>query len=163
MGKHSVQITDDNFYNELYEYCKINGLKISSFVTDLLKKQFLIEQYGDTPFGKMEEIKPILIDDYKIPDEVLPVINQDNPQDCVEPIFTNQEVSDNTETITNGETTRPSVIFIPYTIEDKTTLITNGDCNISKKYIKTRVPSDFYGEIKTESESKTQKSKKRRL
>ena len=54
MGKHSVQITDDNFYNELCEYCKINGLKISSFVTDLLKKQFLIEQYGDTPFTTYE-------------------------------------------------------------------------------------------------------------
>ena len=139
MGKHSVQITDDNFYNELCEYCKINGLKISSFVTDLLKKQFLIEQYGDIPFGKMEEIKPILINDHKIPDEMLPVINQDNPQDCVEPIFVNYEVSDNTETITNG------------------------DCNLNKKYINTRVSSDFYGEIKTESESKAQKTKKRRL
>ena len=163
MGKHSVQITDDNFYNELCEYCKINGLKISSFVTDLLKKQFLIEQYGDIPFGKMEEIKPILINDYKIPDEVPPVINQDNPQDSVEPIFVNYEDSNNTETITNSGITHPSVIWSPYTIEDKTTLITNGDGNLNKKYIKTRVPSDFYGEIKTESESKTQKTKKRRL
>lgn len=88
MGKHSVQITDDNFYNELCEYCKINGLKISSFVTDLLKKQFLIEQYGDIPFGKMEEIKPILIPEFKTP-EVVKI-----------PLSTIEMA--NTEPITNG-------------------------------------------------------------
>ena len=88
MGKHSVQITDDNFYNELYEYCKINGLKISSFVTDLLKKQFLIEQYGDTPFGKIESIKPVLIPEFKSPE----VVNV--------PLATIELA--NTEPITNG-------------------------------------------------------------
>jgi hypothetical protein len=64
---------------------------------------------------------------------------------------------------TNDEITHPSVVWTPYTIEDKTTLITNEDGNLNKKYIETRVPSDFYGEIKTESESKAQKPKKRRL
>lgn len=152
MGKHSVQITDDNFYNELCEYCKINGLKISSFVTDLLKKQFLIEQYGDTPFTTYETT---IIDNSPVSSLTVDVsIEKPNEDESV-------EIDKNVKT--NSGITHPSVIWTPYTIEDKTTLITNVDGNLSKKYIKTRVPSDFYGEIKTESESKTQKTKKRRL
>jgi hypothetical protein len=152
MGKHSVQITDDNFYNELCEYCKINGLKISSFVTDLLKKQFLIEQYGDTPFTTYETT---IINNNPVSSLTVDVtIEKPNEDESVE-IVKNVK--------TNDEITHPSVVWTPYTIEDKTTLITNGDGNLNKKYIKTRVPSDFYGEIKTESESKVQKPKKRRL
>ena len=152
MGKHSVQITDDNFYNELCEYCKINGLKISSFVTDLLKKQFLIEQYGDTPFTTYETT---IIDNSPVSSLTVDVsIEKPNEDESV-------EIDKNVKT--NSGITHQSVIWTPYTIEDKTTLITNVDGNLSKKYIKTRVPSDFYGEIKTESESKTQKTKKRRL
>lgn len=70
MAKHSIQIIDENFYNELSDYCKLNGLKISSFATDMLKKQFMIEQYGDTPFGKIEPIKPVLIPEFKTPEAV---------------------------------------------------------------------------------------------
>lgn len=152
MGKHSIQITDDNFYNELCEYCKINGLKISSFVTDLLKKQFLIEQYGDTPFTTYETT---IIDNSPVSSLTVDVsIEKPNEDESV-------EIDKNIKT--NSGITNPSVIWTPYTIEDKTTLITNVDGNLSKKYVKTRVPSDFYGEIKTESESKTQKTKKRRL
>lgn len=72
MGKHtkSVQITDDKLYNEICNYCKINGLKIGSFITDMLRKQFIIEQYGDTPFGDIGPIKPVLIPEFETPEAV---------------------------------------------------------------------------------------------
>lgn len=90
MGKHfkSVQITDSNLYNEICDYCKINGLKIGSFITDMLRKQFIIEQYGDTPFGKIEPIKPVLIPEFKTPEVV------EIPLSTIEMA--------NTEPITNG-------------------------------------------------------------
>lgn len=50
MAKHSIQIDDDKLYKDIVSYCKVNGLKIGTFCTDMLKKQFAIEQYGDVPF-----------------------------------------------------------------------------------------------------------------
>lgn len=65
MAKHNIQIDDDILYKQIIEYCKINNLKIGAFVTEMLKKQFAIEQYGDIPFGNFNEIKPVLPEDYK--------------------------------------------------------------------------------------------------
>lgn len=152
MGKHSVQITDDNFYNELCEYCKINGLKISKFVTEMLRRQFMIEQYGDTPFTTYETT---VINNNPVSSLTVDVtIEKSDKDELIEIVKTVK---------TNGGITHPSIVLVPYTIEENTPLITNGDGDLNKKYINTRVPSDFYGEIKTESESKTQKTKKRRL
>jgi hypothetical protein len=53
MSKHSIQIDDNELYRNISEYCKLNNLKINKFVTELLKKQFAIEMYGDIPFGIM--------------------------------------------------------------------------------------------------------------
>lgn len=39
----------------MLEYCRNNGLKISSFCTDLLKDAFYTEVYGDIPFGTVKE------------------------------------------------------------------------------------------------------------
>lgn len=152
MAKHSVQISDDILYGNIVNYCKLNKLKISEFITDLLKKQFAIEQYGDTPFSTYEI--PIInnspVSSLTV-DLTIEKPNEDESVEIVKNVKTNDEIS------------HPSVVWTPYTIEDKTTLITNGDGNLNKKYIKTRVPSDFYGEIKTESDSKVEKPKKRRL
>jgi hypothetical protein len=151
MGKN-IQIDDNDLYRKISDYCKINNLKISKFVTEMLRRQFMIEQYGDTPFTTYETT---IIDNSPVSSLTVDVsIEKPNEDESV-------EIDKNVKT--NSGITHPSVIWTPYTIEDKTTLITNVDGNLSKKYIKTRVPSDFYGEIKTESESKTQKTKKRRL
>lgn len=54
MGKnHSVQINDEKLYMAMYEYCRANGKKMNELCTDMLRKQFMIEQYGDFPFGSM--------------------------------------------------------------------------------------------------------------
>jgi hypothetical protein len=154
MGKQmkSVQINDSKLYDQIVEYCKINGLKVSNLITEMVRKQFMIEKYGDTPFTTYETT---IINNNPVSSLTVDVtIEKPNEDESVE-IVKNVK--------TNDEITHPSVVWTPYTIEDKTTLITNGDGNLNKKYIKTRVPSDFYGEIKTESESKVQKPKKRRL
>lgn len=151
MGKN-VQIDDENLYRKISDYCKINDLKISKFVTEMLRRQFMIEQYGDTPFTTYETT---IINNNPISSLTVDVVIEKSDKDELIEIVKNVK--------TNGGITHPTTILVPYTIEENTPLITNGDSDLNKKYINTRVPSDFYGEIKTESESKVQKPKKRRL
>ena len=141
MAKHNIQIDDDILYRQIIEYCKINNLKIGAFVTDMLKKQFAIEQYGDIPFGNfndlepINEIKPVLSEDYKTP----------------EPIET-------------------KAVFIPYELKTKETIITNVNTDTSK-YTEKETPKKYYSEITIEDVNKaveiiekhTAKPKKRRL
>ena len=141
MAKHNIQIDDDILYKQIIEYCKINNLKIGAFVTDMLKKQFAIEQYGDIPFGNfndlepINEIKPVLSEDYKTP----------------EPIET-------------------KAVFIPYELKTKETIITNVNTDTSK-YTEKKTPKKYYSEITIEDVNKaveiiekhTAKPKKRRL
>ena len=151
MGKN-IQIDDNDLYRKISDYCKINDLKISKFVTEMLRKQFMIEQYGDTPFTTYETT---VINNNPVSSLTVDVTIEKSDKD---------ELIEIVKTIkTNGGITHPSIVAVPYTIEENTPLITNGDGDLNKKYINTRVPSDFYGEIKTESESKAQKPKKRRL
>lgn len=151
MGKN-IQIDDNDLYRKISDYCKINDLKISKFVTEMLRRQFMIEQYGDTPFTTYETT---VINNNPVSSLTVDVtIEKSDKDELVEIVKTVK---------TNGGITHPSIVSIPYTIEENTPLITNGDGDLNKKYINTRVPSDFYGEIKTESESKAQKPKKRRL
>lgn len=49
MQKHRITI-NDSLYKELYEFCKLNNLKLTEFCNILLKKSLLIEKYGETPF-----------------------------------------------------------------------------------------------------------------
>lgn len=62
MEGSSVKI-EAELYKEILEYCKVNGLKINKFCNDLLREKFMIEKYGDVPFGifddnKVSELKP---------------------------------------------------------------------------------------------------------
>lgn len=41
---------DDKLYKEIKEYCELNKLKTRDFIHDILKKAFLKEKYGETPF-----------------------------------------------------------------------------------------------------------------
>jgi hypothetical protein len=151
MGKN-IQIDDNDLYRKISDYCKINDLKISKFVTEMLRKQFMIEQYGDTPFTTYETT---VINNNPVSSLTVDVtIEKSDKDELIEIVKTVK---------TNGGITHPSIVSVPYTIEENTPLITNGDGDLNKKYINTKVPSDFYGKIKTESESKAQKPKKRRL
>ena len=51
MSKHFITITDENLYNDIVEYCKLNNEKVNNFCQRILKEKLLMEKYGDTPFN----------------------------------------------------------------------------------------------------------------
>ena len=50
-----VMNIDKELERDIRSYCNLNGIKFTKYVNDLLKKQFMIEKYGNVPFGKIEE------------------------------------------------------------------------------------------------------------
>ncbi len=121
---NTVQI-EDELYNDIKEYCKLNKLKIGSFINEILKKSFLVEKYGDTPFtnfGKkiVENIEPIpepiqdvidnhffeMLDDdkeIKVPNELKPEFEQNIEKELIqpEPLYTVEDVVKTNETLIN--------------------------------------------------------------
>ena len=43
---------DNKLYKEIKEYCDLNELKTRDFIHDILKKAFLKEKYGESPFNR---------------------------------------------------------------------------------------------------------------
>ena len=41
---------DEKLYAEIKQYCELNDLKIKAFISDILRKAFNREKYGDGPF-----------------------------------------------------------------------------------------------------------------
>ena len=74
MAKHSIQITDSKLYESIVEYCKENGLKVSFLCTDMLRKQFLIEKFGDIPFGNFQD-SSLSYDDKSVTSSVIGPLN----------------------------------------------------------------------------------------
>lgn len=104
MASHSILINND-LYNEIKQYCDLNGLKPSVLCNDLLKKALNELKYGDIPFGvignehtneqKNEQINEqinetlpnenLVIDIHKIPttptaNEIIPVQPMSEPK-----------------------------------------------------------------------------------
>ena len=52
MQKIILMQLDNKLYNEIKEYCELNGLKTRDFIHRILKDAFLREKYGDTPFSR---------------------------------------------------------------------------------------------------------------
>ena len=76
MSKHFITITDENLYNDIVEYCRLNNEKVNNFCQRILKEQLLIEKYGDTPLGGVThefELPPVVPIDAK--DVINPHIN----------------------------------------------------------------------------------------
>lgn len=151
MAKHSIQITDSKLYESIVEYCKENGLKVSSLCTDMLRKQFLIEKFGDIPFGDFQD-NSVPYDDKSATSSVdtsmvfVPWV----PVDCTLTVEERQKLS------LEGE--------------NNNTIISPSK-EIDDKYTQKKVPDKFYSEITIESVNKTteetqkhtEKPKKRRL
>lgn len=51
---------DEKLYAEIKQYCELNGLKIKPFISDLLRKAFNREKFGDGPFQMKRETIPII-------------------------------------------------------------------------------------------------------
>lgn len=151
MAKHSIQITDSKLYESIVEYCKENGLKVSFLCTDMLRKQFLIEKFGDIPFGNFQDSN-VPYDDKSVTSSVdtpmvfVPWV----PVDCTLTVEERQKLS--LEGENNNAIISPSK-------------------EIDDKYTQKQVPDKFYSEIKVEDVNKeaketqkhTEKPKKRRL
>lgn len=143
MAKHSIQIDDDKLFEEIVSYCKLNKISIKMFCTDMLRKQFLIEKFGDVPFGTLYSA-----DEDKIITTAI-VKKEDNDGDY--------EGSTIIEIQTNKDG------------ENKTIEVT--DIRKSLKQPSAEVEPTFYNEIQIEdvnrtaeeTQKHTEKPKKRRL
>jgi hypothetical protein len=76
---HRIQI-DDNLYNDIAEYCKINNETVSGFCQRILKEQLLIEKFGDTPFTITSNIitPKKVVENYIAPISEKETVNVDN-------------------------------------------------------------------------------------
>lgn len=52
---------DKQIYDEINEYCKLNGLKTRDFIHNLLKEAFMKEKYGDSPFAFNKNSEPPVV------------------------------------------------------------------------------------------------------
>ena len=156
MAKHSIQITDSKLYESIVEYCKENGLKVSFLCTDMLRKQFLIEKFGDIPFGNFQD-SSAPYDDKSVtssvdtPMVVVPWV----PVDCTLTVEERQKLSAEERQKLSLEGEDNSIITSP----------------IEGRYTQKEIPNKFYSEITIDSANKaseetqkhTEKPKKRRL
>ena len=50
----------DKLYKDIVAYCELNGLEVNGFINDLLKKNFMIEKYGEKPgISKSQVSEPL--------------------------------------------------------------------------------------------------------
>jgi hypothetical protein len=49
---------DKGLYEEINEYCELNGLRTRDFIHKILKEAFLIQKYGTSPFARGERVNP---------------------------------------------------------------------------------------------------------
>ena len=161
MAKHSIQITDSKLYESIVEYCKENGLKVSFLCTDMLRKQFLIEKFGDIPFGNFQD-NSVSYDDKSATSSV------------IGPLNTNGDAIVVVETIDkNSDETAEEKQKLSWESENNNNVIITSplDKEIEGKYTQKEVPNKFYSEITIDSANKaseetqkhTEKPKKRRL
>lgn len=185
MAKHSIQITDSKLYESIVEYCKENGLKVSFLCTDMLRKQFLIEKFGDIPFGNFQD-SSVSYDDKSVTSSVIGPLNtsgdaivvvetidKNSGERTVEKINMHKDPPADTQIVT-----APWVpVDCTLTVEERQKLSLEGEDNsiitspIEGRYTQKEVPNKFYSEITIDSANKaaeetqkhTEKPKKRRL
>ena len=161
MAKHSIQITDSKLYESIVEYCKENGLKVSFLCTDMLRKQFLIEKFGDIPFGNFQ-------------DSSVPYDDKSVTSSVIGPLNTNGDAIVVVETIDkNSDETAEEKQKLSLESENNNNVIITSplDKEIEGRYTQKEIPNKFYSEITIDSANKTseetqkhtEKPKKRRL
>lgn len=158
---------DKKLHKEIKEYCRLNNLVMKEYVNSLLKKAFTADKFGDTPFKKIEEVKPTLPIDYEAPEPIKPILPID--YETPEPVETvldisKKEVPNNFyATIQYDESWEEKfeeniekglIVTLPYTVETNGPMIT---VNHSKKE-ETSVQAD-----KVKKEEKQKRPKKRNL
>lgn len=78
---------DKKLYDEINEYCKLNGLKTRDFIHKILKEGFMKKKYGESPFIKVqmtktaeaeacEKIKDLIENQVSVPPEIMEVVDE---------------------------------------------------------------------------------------
>lgn len=80
---HKIEISDKT-YEDLKEFCSLNGLKIGQFADKLIRDGLMIEMYGNVPFTnyrKPQEIESVPVPDYglTVPKEEVETVVMDPP------------------------------------------------------------------------------------
>ena len=57
--KHTILI-DEILYQDIKEYCELNNIKTNVFINKILKKSFMIEKFGESPFENIKKQKDII-------------------------------------------------------------------------------------------------------
>lgn len=158
---------DKKLHKEIKEYCRLNGLIMKDYVNSLLRKAFTADKFGNTPFEKVEEVKPILATDYETPEPINPVlpIGYETP----EPIKTESDAlkkevpnkfygtiqyDESWEEKLEENIEKGLIVTIPYIVETNSPAIV---VNHSEKE-ETSISTD-----KVKKEEKPKKTKKRNL
>lgn len=180
MAKHSIQIDDSKLYESIVEYCKENGLKVSFLCTDMLRKQFLIEKFGDIPFGNFQD-NSVPYDDKSVTSSVIGPLNKNGDAVVIEETIDKNsgETTVKKINIHKGPSVDTQIVTVPWvpvdgilTVEErqKLSLEENNNVIISPPLTK-EIPNKFYDEFTIEAIEKaaeetqkhTEKPKKRRL
>ena len=179
MAKHSIQITDSKLYESIVEYCKENGLKVSFLCTDMLRKQFLIEKFGDIPFGNFQD-SSVPYDDKSVTSSVIGPINtsgdaivivetidKNSGERTVKKINMHKDPPVDTQIVTAPWVPVDCTLTVEerqkLSAEERQKLSLEGENNntiispskeIDDKYTQKKVPNKFYSEITIESVNK---------
>lgn len=154
MQKYVLMIEiDKKLHKEIKEYCRENGLIMKDYVNSLLKKAFTADKFGNTPFEKIEEVKPILSTDYKPPKPVETVLDI-GKKEVPKNFYGTFQYDESWEEKLEENIEKGLVVTLPYTVETNGPMIT---ANHNKKE-ETSVQTD-----KVKKEEKQKKPKKRNL
>ena len=189
MAKHSIQIDDDKLFEDIVSYCKLNKISTKTFCPAMLRKQFLIEKFGDIPFGNFQD-SSVSYDDKSVTSSVIGPLNTNGDAIVIEETIDKNSGETTVKAIKmhKGPSIDTQVVTVPWvpvdclTDEEKKKLSLEDENNtvivsppLTKetegKYSQKEVPNKFYGQLTIEPVNKaaeeiqkhTEKPKKRRL
>lgn len=156
---------EQKLYNDIKQYCKLNGLVIKDFVNKLLKKAFTVEKYGEKPFSANEVVStpyiPTLEVTFEEPANLPPITNEKILEKYRKPIegdyYSTIPVDESWEEKLDENIKNGSVIMSPYIVE------TNGHMIVVNHSKKEEISETANTMSSTEEKEKIKKSKKRKL
>ncbi len=78
---------DKDLWGDIKDYAKENGLNPTKFANELLKKVFMYEKYGDTPFASMKTEMDNVVE------EVMEHLKEEKEAAETEEVKTEQEIN----------------------------------------------------------------------
>lgn len=72
-------VIDKKLEEDIKQYCKLNKLNVKEYVTEILRKAFLVDKYGESPFGGKP--KPIPEETEKKNNSYVLELEIENPKD----------------------------------------------------------------------------------